>query len=229
MSTQLLPFIPDKEIYSKVEPLVTLVEKTVEEEETSMYRNTIDPFSALFDAAKQNISLSKWLEQEKSRQVQKSLQNAIGYFHQEVLGAMPGWESLPIGGIIDIRNRDKKIVAEVKNKHNTTNSSSAEALYDHLEAVINNQYQGYKAYYVQIIPKSRGVYNKPYTPSHRPINNRIRVIDGKSFYTLASGYENALKQLYMVLPKIISDLLHRPTDNVTKDSLFLKFFEKAYQ
>jgi hypothetical protein len=228
MTTPLLPFISDEVLYEKTKPLVTLVEKTSEEQEQQMYRNTIDPFSALFDAAKQNITLSEWLNQEKSRQVQKTLQNAIGTFHQEILGSMPGWESLQVGGIIDVKNDQEKIVAEIKNKHNTTNSSSAEALYDHLSNVLNNKYLGYTAYYVQIIPKSRREYNKPYIPSGKQLNEKIRVIDGKSFYAMASGHQDALKMLYMVLPKVISDILQRPTDNVTKDKLFMELFEKAY-
>jgi hypothetical protein len=228
MTTPLLPFISDEVLYEKTKPLVTLVEKTSEEQEQQMYRNTIDPFSALFDAAKQNITLSEWLNQEKSRQVQKTLQNAIGTFHQEILGSMHGWESLQVGGIIDVKNDQEKIVAEIKNKHNTTNSSSAEALYDHLSNVLNNKYLGYTAYYVQIIPKSRREYNKPYIPSGKQLNEKIRVIDGKSFYAMASGHQDALKMLYMVLPKVISDILQRPTDNVTKDKLFMELFEKAY-
>jgi hypothetical protein len=223
-----LPFINDENLYAIVKPLVTLIEKTAEEEAKSMNRNTIDPFSALFDAAKQNITLTDWLNQEKSRQVQKTLQNAIGIFHQEILGAMPQWQSLPVGGIIDVKNDNKKIIAEIKNKHNTTNSSSAEALYDHLYGVLNNSYKGYTAYHVQIIPKSRNVYDKPYTPSARPSNKSIRVIDGKSFYAMASGYNDALKMLYIVLPKVIGDILQRSTDNVTKDRLFIELFERAY-
>ncbi len=228
MVTPLLPYISDESLYAITKPLVTLIERTAEEEEQSMNRNTIDPFSALFDAAKQNITLTDWLNQEKSRQVQKTLQNAIGTFHQEILGAMPGWESLPVGGIIDVKCEEKKIVAEIKNKHNTTNSSSAEALYDHLSGVLNNQYSGYTAYHVQIIPKSRNEYDRLYTPSGRPANEKIRVIDGKSFYAMASGHKDALKMLYMVLPKVIGDILQRSTDNVTKDKLFMLLFERAY-
>lgn len=228
MTTPLLPFISDENLFANTKPLVTLIERTADEEERRMDRNTIDPFSALFDAAKQNITLSEWLDQEKSRQVQKTLQNAIGTFHQEILGAMSGWESLPVGGIIDVKNDNEKIVAEIKNKHNTTNSSSAEALYDHLSNVLGNTYKGYTAYHVQIIPKSRRQYNKPYVPSGRQLNEKIRVIDGKSFYAMASGHEDALKMLYIVLPKVISEILKRPTDNVTKDKLFMELFEKAY-
>jgi len=228
MVKSLLPYISDDNLYAKTKPLVTLVERTADAEEQRMYRNTVDPFSALFDAAKQNITLSEWLDQEKSRQVQKTLQNAIGTFHQEILGSIPGWESLPTGGIIDVKNDSKKIIAEIKNKHNTTNSSSAEALYDHLSNVLNNTYNGYTAYHVQIIPKSRREYDKAYVPSGRQLNEKIRVIDGKSFYAMASGQENALKMLYVVLPKVISDILQRPTDNVTKDKLFMDLFEKAY-
>lgn len=228
IKTPLLPFISDEILYSKVKPLVMFVEQTANEQEEIMFKNIIDPFSALFDAAKQNIKLSDWLEQEKSRQVQKNLQNKIGIFHQEILGSCLGWESLSIGGVIDVRNKSKKIIAEVKNKYNTTNSSSAEALYDHLVNQLNTVYKGYLAYHVHVIPRAGKIYDIPYVPSHRSLDERIRVIDGRSFYAIASGYEDALKRLYLILPKVIADILGRSTDNVTKDSLFTQLFEKAY-
>lgn len=228
MSTPLLPFISNEDLIRITTPLVKSVERTAEDEERILFQNTIDPFSALFDAANQNISLAEWLKQEKSRQVQKTLQNKIGIFHQEILGAMPGWVSLPIGGIIDVKNEEKRIVAEIKNKHNTTNSSSAEALYNHLENVLADTYQNYIAYHVQIIPSLRKSYDKPYIPGKKTLNERIRLIDGKSFYALASGYPDALKLLYMALPKVIGDILEQSTDNVTKDNLFIGLFEKAY-
>ena len=59
------------------------------------------------------------------------------------------------------------------------------------------------------------VYDKPFTPSDNRTHQRrdaredIRVIDGKSFYELATGDSEAIKKLYNVLPAVINNLLSK--------------------
>lgn len=85
-------------------------------------------------------------------------------------------------------------------------------LYD----LLNNQimpkssiYKGFIAYYVCIIPKKPERYDRPFTPSdkeqgeNRPSNEKIREIDGASFYAKVSGSELALENLFDVLPDVI--------------------------
>lgn len=231
---QLLPFISDEALIKNVKWVLSLAEKASEEEEKEFYKNAVDPFSAVFDAARQDIPLSKWMELEKVRQGQKALQNRLGDFHQAILGSMPGWEDLQTGHLIDIKNDSKKVIAEVKNKYNTTKGSDKIQIYDNLKYALGNSYNGYMAYYVEVIPKNKQVYDKPFTPSdnktstRRPANDKIHVIDGKSFYALASGYPDALRMLYDTLPKVIGQILSRPTESIVKDSLFGIFFEQTY-
>jgi len=230
----ILPFISDGALLKNVKWVLSLAEKASKEEEREFYKNAVDPFSAVFDAARQNIPLGKWTELEKTRQGQKALQNRLGDFHQAILGSISGWIDLEKGHLIDIKNDSKKIIAEVKNKYNTTKGSDKIQIYDNLKYALENGYKGYKAYYVEVIPKNKNVYDKPFTPSdnktstRRPVDTRINVIDGKSFYALASGYPNALRMLYDALPTIIGKVLSRPTEEIVKDSLFNTFFEQAY-
>ena len=180
----------------------------------------------------QGVCLEEWMEQEKSRQIQKTLQNSLGEFHQGILGAADGWENLGTGHVFDILNKQKKIIAEIKNKYNTTKGNHKIAIYDDLVAQLNSQYKGFMSYYVEIIPAKKGAYNKPFTPSdnktkkRRPINKSIRVIDGKSFYALATGDENALRKVYEVLPRVISDILGGEKDKQEKS--FMELFDRAY-
>lgn len=230
----LLPFIEDELLIKHVSWVLSLANSASLDEEKEFYRNSVDPFSAIFDAARQEIPLSKWVELEKVRQGQKALQNRLGDFHQAILGSIYGWEDLTKGNLIDIKSDSKKIVAEIKNKYNTTKGSDKTQIYDNLLFAIENHYDGFKGYYVEVIPKNKKVYDIPFTPSdnktstRRPINQDIRVIDGKSFYALASGYEDALKMLYEVLPKAIGVVLSRPTEDIIKDSLFTTFFEQTF-
>lgn len=231
---ELLPFIENKNLYMEVWRVINVAKKANFESERNFYSNVIDPFSALFDACYQGISLDDWIKQEKSRQIQKTMQNSLGAFHQEILGAMKGWRSLGNGKVFDIANDEKKIIAEVKNKYNTTKGNHKVAIYDDLKSQLKDKYLGYTAFYIEVIPKNKKTYNKPFTPSdnkkkkRRPSNKNIRVIDGKSFYEIASNDPNGLKKIYETLPIIISDILGKSPKNIRKDSSFKNLFNKAY-
>lgn len=43
---------------------------------------------------------------ETTRQAQKTLQNHIGDFHQNILGSVDGWINLKVGSIIDLISED---------------------------------------------------------------------------------------------------------------------------
>ncbi len=230
-----LAFISDESIYGHVKKVFGLVKLTLLKEEKRVYKNSVDPFSALFDAFWQGISLNAWMKQERSRQNQKTLQNALGDFHQEIIGAFDGWKSLGKGRIFDVKNEKMKIIAEVKNKYNTTKGNHEVAIYDDLRACLKKPaYRGFTAYYVEIIPQNKKVYNKPFTPSdnrthkNRPKNNNIRVIDGKSFYGLTTGDNDALEKFYKVLPKVLTDVLGKSQTKIVKDKSFIDLFKRIY-
>jgi len=230
---QWLPFIKDKDLIRHVKTVLVVAKNATTNAEEKLHNNVMDPFSALFDASNQGISLSEWIRQEKSRQIQKTLQNAIGEFHQNILGSMTGWVNLETGSVSDLCNKNKKIIAEVKNKYNTTKGNHKRAIYDDFKKLLKTDYHGYKAYYVEIIPSGKNIYDKPFTPpdnrtgKRRVINSKIRIIDGKTFYTLASGYPEALKQLYLALPMAIGKVLGKTIKKARTDE-FLTLFEKAY-
>lgn len=173
--------------------------------------NVIDPFSMLFELAGFNCDEKTWLELESQRKAQKTLSNAIGAFHETLLGSIAGWEVLNNGGL-DLVSTEHRIVAEIKNKHNTVKGSDRVRIYDLLEKKVmdkGQQYEGYTAYFVEIIPKSAQRYEKPFTPSDnskgqkRRDNPLIRQIDGYSFYGKVTGVPDALAQIFHILPEII--------------------------
>src|SRR3989344_826199 len=231
---KLLAFIDNKSLYREVGKVIDVAKKSAKDSENYLFKNVIDPFSAIFDSLFQGIGLNEWLKGEKSRQVQKTLQNALGEFHQEIIGSIMGWKSMGKGHVFDVMNEDKKIIAEVKNKYNTTKGNHKTAIYDDLKGQIKNKYGDFTAYYVEIIPRKREMYNKIFTPpdnrtgKRRPKNEKIRVIDGKSFYAMASGDADALKKIYLVLPAIIGEILGKSVSDFTKEKLFSELFDKAY-
>lgn len=229
-----LSFIDDNKLEEFARNLLQKIQTAAEKQESYLYKNVLDPFSAAFDAFRQKITLAQWLEQEKSRQIQKTLQNYIGDFHQNIIGEMPGWENLKVGKSIDLRNREKKIIAEIKNKYNTMNSSSALAIYDKLQRHLDydESYKGFTAYCVVIIPKSPRSLNITFHPSergtNRPERENIRIIDGKSFYEIASGDSDALKKIYIRLALILCKITGTPPKELIKGNLLEDLFKRAY-
>lgn len=214
----------------------------IKKADKNFYRNGVDPFSAVFDATCQSISLEQWLHFERQRQAQKTLQNALGNFHQKLLSQVKDWE-IPALGYVDLISDKAKIVAEIKNKHNTVKKSDLKNVYDELQSAVmhkTSKYQGYTAYYVTVIPASEKRFDKEFTPSDnetktvRQASKQIREIDGYSFYALATGQHDALKQLYLVLPQVIQELLVeqnaplKQTTELSQAPLFAELFAKAF-
>ena len=105
---------------------------TVNTPEKDIYRNTLDPFSAKLDTLINGTKPETWITQEKVRQKQKTLQNKIGLLHQTVVGFFEGWDDLGDGAVVDVVNNERKIIAEIKNKHNTTKGNHKTRIYDDL-------------------------------------------------------------------------------------------------
>lgn len=207
--------------------------------ELDLYRNTLDCFSASIDAVVQGISLDDWMKQEKERQIQKTKQNAVGSLHEEILGSIAWVSNLPVGQLIDIVSHEKNVLAEIKNKHNTTKGNHKVAIYDDLAQAID-QHPGYIGYYVEILPKGQKAYNTPFTPSDNKTKQRrasredIRQIDGRTFYALLTGEPDAIDELYRELPKMTAEIISEEfgkklsPDLVLSSSAFDFNFKKAY-
>lgn len=230
-----LSFIDDQNLITATKKVVEKIKNARNRPDSQLFKNVVDPFSGLFDAALQEIDIEDWLSQEKSRQIQKTFQNAIGEFHQEIVGSIPGWENLTVGNLMDVRNQEKKIVAEIKNKHNTTKGDHRVRVYDDIQYALNSpQNNGFVGYMVEILPLNKKRYDKPFivsdntTHTRRPTNENIRLISGQLFYTLATGNDNALKELYMVLPFVISDITGVPRRNSISPISLEYLFDKAY-
>ena len=236
-----LSFIDDKkikEIVFKVLDKGMIKKKSAEHD---FYKNVIDPFSSVFEIAAFNVDLKTWKESELIRQCQKTLQNQIGNFHQEVLGNVHGWKDLGIGAVIDIKNTDKKIIAEIKNKYNTVSGGDLSSKYYTLQNLVmpkNSEYKEYTSYFVNIIPKKPKRYDICFQPSDKETgvkcqeNDKIRIIDGASFYDLVTGEKDALQELFFLIPKIIQVVFKESYGEefvVSDQDDLISFFNRAYK
>ncbi|MGN1079303.1 MAG: Eco47II family restriction endonuclease [Alphaproteobacteria bacterium] len=229
-----LTFISKNDLQRECLALFQKVIEAVRTVDKNFNKNRIDAFSALFESGLRQISLEEWVRSEKQRQFQKTLQNEIGYFHQRVAGHIQNCQDLGVGKLIDFACPSKRIIAEIKNKHNTVKGSDQIVIYDALEKCLQKQgYQGFTGYYVTMIPKKRGIFS--FTPSdnkthtRRPDNPQIKMIDGISFYQLLTDDEDALFKLYYEIPKIMRSICPSYFSNIENEDLFLKNFEASFK
>ena len=234
-----LEWISDKDLKASVGKLLIVAKKAMEasDNESKLYKNVIDPFSASFQMGGFDLTSQEWLKNEKTRQAQKTLQNHVGEFHQNILGCVTGWDNLGLGNIVDLKSTSNKIIAEVKNKHNTVTGGNLKDVYDNLAGEVmpkSSVYNGYTAYFVTIIPKKARRYNLPFTPSdkttgtRKPINEQIRKIDGASFYELVTKSNSALKDLFETLPSVINSFLEVEKLTSSDKELLKNLFDRAY-
>ena len=236
-----LDYISDSDLTKEVK---YILDKSIAKNKSAIQnfnKNVIDPFGALFEAP-QFGSHDDWKTSEVARQIQKTLQNHIGVFHQKILGSVDGWEDLGTGGVVDLVCEDKKIIAEVKNKFSTVTGGKLADQYHSLSGLISpkhSRFKGYTAYFVNIIPKKPIRSDMPFTPSDKetgmkcPVNQDIRVVDGATFYELVTGKHNALELLHSVLPRVIESLYTDVYENINfsfdDEADFLAYFDLAYK
>lgn len=174
----------------------------------------MDTIKLTFDAKFNDINEDDLIQSEILRQIDKSINNSIGTFHEQILGGIKGFEVGKLSGF-DIKASDDTLFVYIKNKHNTINSSSAKALFQKL-ARYADDYKRAKCYWVQILAK--GSFNelwKGEINSKEYSHSRVYKISGEQFYVLLSGQEDALFQLYKALPKAIDDYLKSIEENET--------------
>ncbi|MDW8547759.1 Eco47II family restriction endonuclease [Epilithonimonas ginsengisoli] len=180
----------------------------------NFYSNKVDTIKLTFDSKFNDINEENLIQSEILRQIDKSINNSIGTFHEQILGGIEGFEVGNLSGF-DVKADDDTLFADIKNKHNTMNSSSSEALFQKL-ARYADDYKKAKCYWVQILAKNsfnelwKGEINgKEYSHS------RVYKISGDQFYALLSGEQDALLQLYKALPVAINDYLNSIEHNHT--------------
>jgi len=207
MPNKYLPFISDEHLFYCIKNLYKAYLKAKANiSKKKFYNNKIDTFKLTFDAQFNGLDEQTVLENEILRQIDKSINNSIGTFHEEILGGIQGYEKGNLSGF-DIKATDHTLFADIKNKHNTMNSSAAESLFQKL-AHYANTYKQAKCYWVQILAKDSlhekwfgEINGKEYSHS------RVYKISGDQFYALLTGVDTAFFDLYHILPTAINDFL----------------------
>lgn len=79
----------------------------------SFYSNKVDTIKLTFDSKFNNIDEEDLIQSEILRQIDKSINNSIGTFHEQVLGGIKGFEVGKLSGF-DIKANDNTLFADIK-------------------------------------------------------------------------------------------------------------------
>lgn len=185
----------------------------------NLNKNIIDPIKLLFDKNVSNLSYEDIIKFEINRQIDKSNNNSIGYFHQNIFKFIKNC-TVPKKGWDIIYNGEKKYYVEMKNKHNTMNSSSSQKTYmKFLNHLVNSDEKDSVCVLVEIIAKSS--QNIPWIITldgeKQLPNERIRRISIDKFYEIVTGDKNAFYKICYQLPKTIEKLVNSEKNVVNKD------------
>ena len=203
-----LGFIADKDIYEHVRNTVMQYRRSINLKEFN--KNVIDPIKLTFDSKIYRQTIEETIKSECIRQIDKTNNNRIGYFHQYIFRyAGNGWEVPANGskGGFDIINEERHIYVEMKNKHNTMNSSASAKTYMKMQ---NKLLRDDKAVcmLVEVIAKRSQDKTWRVTVDNEQFNNsRVRRVSIDKFYELVFGDNDAFLKLCKALPKILDDIL----------------------
>lgn len=225
MSNQFVNFISDDHLLNCIENLYKSYQKAKNNiSKQSFYKNKVDTIKLTFDSQFNGINEDDLIQSEILRQIDKSINNSIGLFHEQILGGIEGYEVGYLSGF-DIKANDNSLFADIKNKHNTMNSSSAEALFQKLARYADDNKKA-KCYWVQVLAK--GSFNELWSGEingKEYSHSRVFKISGDQFYALLSGQDDALYSLYKALPRAIKMYLKsmenegKPNENSALDEI----------
>lgn len=143
-----LTFISDENLYKHVSETIEKYRFKINLKEFN--KNLIDPIKLTFDSKVYKKTIEEIIDLESVRQMDKSTSNNIGYFQQNIFKYLHHKDKLQnIQNVIksnwyvpkkgfDIVNEEENIYVEMKNKHNTMNSSSSQKTYTRMQNKILN-------------------------------------------------------------------------------------------
>lgn len=149
--------------------------------------------------------------------------NYIGYFHRHIFkytkkctvppnGKDGGWDVIyknPYGLYFDNESNElvHTIYVEMKNKHNTMNSSSAERTYWKMQRQLCSD-DDCTCYLVEAIANSsQNIIGETSVEKRKVHHKRIRRLSIDQFYNIVTGQSDAFYQVCMQLPKTINKVL----------------------
>jgi hypothetical protein len=222
-------FVPDAHFEKCVKHVVDRYNEEIILDDNELQKNGIDTIKMTFDMLCEGNNFKKWKIKESVRQKDKTVNNAIGEFHQMLLGGVKGWTDLEQGDPtkLDLKKNDDSIFMELKNKNNTVNSDSNAKVREKLLVQIKKHDAiGYFAYFSATNGKSEELdWNSGNLENHK----NLKRLSGTKVYEIVTGKPDALEQVWKALPLVLKNLYNIENPLSTDEKLeFKKWFKLAY-
>lgn len=212
-----LGFISDENIYNHVRETVLRYSASLDLKKFN--KNIIDPIKLTFDAKVYGRTMEEVVASECMRQMDKSNNNHIGYFHQNLFRyAGNGW-TVPTEGF-DVVNEERHIFVEMKNKHNTMNSAASQKTYMKMQNKIVRDSRATCMLVETIATRSQ---NKTWivTVDKEQFNNEnIRRVSMDKFYEIVFEDASAFARLCKALPDILDDVIANMSRENNNNTVF---------
>lgn len=190
--------------------------------------NIIDPIKMVFDSKVYRKTSEEVIEAELVRQRDRTNVNAIGYFHQNIFKYIDKC-IVPEKGfdVIFEKSKKEKIYVEMKNKHNTMNSTSSQKTYTRMLNKIAND-KNAVCFLVEAIAKhSQNIVWKVKLDGENMENKKIRRVSMDKFYEIVTGDKDAFYKMCMILPELIEEIINENKElQVGSDTVVNELAEK---
>jgi hypothetical protein len=151
------------------------------EQDTASINHTDVFFKKSYMAFKEKTE-EEWASEQKQISLHRLFSMKSGDLHEELMGKLPAYETLPRNheSKCDVRSKDESEYLEIKNNENTMNSDSAKSV---IKKLIDMTQKGKHAILILVNSDSRTTPRFGAPPE-------IDVLNGKKGYAHLSGREN---------------------------------------
>ena len=179
----------------------------------SFYSNKVDTIKLTFDAKFNEIEEESLIQAEILRQIDKSINNSIGTFHEQILGGIKGFEIGNLSGF-DIKAEDDSLFAVFK--FNEVPKNIEDSVFEKLSKDARI-FKKAKFYFVDFtidenIFEKWIVGNEEYKVSHK----NVFKISVRSFYTLLSKNDSSFDNLLEKISTVILDFFKNKSSKTIK-------------
>lgn len=229
-----LNFISEEEFKAHVRATIIKYGEKLESYNLKRFNsNLIDPIKLLFDKSVYQASWEEIVNNEIFRQRDKSNNNDIGYFHQNIFSFFQGCEVPLARWDVIYRNPDgitmpdgdivHTLYVEIKNKHNTMNAASSAKTYIKMQGQILED-DDCACFLVEAIAKKSQNIKWTTKVDGKNVQHRlIRRVSMDQFYAILTSEEDAFYKMCMALPACINAVINEensvcvPYDTVLRE------------
>ena len=199
--------------------------------------NLIDPIKLIFDKSVYRSSWEEIVKNEIFRQRDKSNNNDIGYFHQNIFSYFEGcvvpdegWDviytnengiEMPDGDVVHT------VYVEMKNKHNTMNSASSAKTYIKMQNQLLEDDDCACCLVEAIAKKSQNIKWSTKVDKKTVQHKLIRRVSMDKFYEIVTGDKDAFYKMCMVLPNVIEEVIEESKDVKVPEDTVIEELKKV--